>query len=784
MNSLFIPQAFLQYKLLKDSTTPAKAKVISPSTFGKKPLQKIVPLAKIVGPYKPSCAVSKVSQPMSSGPGKGFKISDFLNIENHKLSLLVPELRLYRVIGNSLKPFYFPVTTDYNFTADGNIDLTKPFSANSAVIKSFAVNYVGNNPYAAGLGMLESSIEIEVDSLSTLFYTPDDSYAQLADVMLMRVPESKRMRNNKTPGTGALKSGRSIQVVASLGYSYVDGDNILTAAERDAIDATKVFINLFYKDHNISLQQNGSATISVQYHGNLEAAADDYMFNVVSRPETKKKVLKESTKAKSNVSGKDKGSGPVKGKDIRKDTPGSKAREEENDKKESKPKKLNHLESIVGEVSRIIEELHKKGKIYPVVVDDKSKGFFQFDHKIAKVKGNITQAKAARGKNEAGENELKFSDSLVSSNNPFSIFTKKYTFYVNFADLIDAFLAKISEKDLNEMKKQIKEETKGKKITEEEEQAMLLELQKGEKFLKKMNVLFADLEINPKSTKQPIGINIADIPVSLDLVYTLINEDFIKPKKYFFGLKEFLVQFCLTLANKSLQTYSGAAVVDRAKIKVVSISGVNLSSKIKDGEINVNLMDTSHQALLAATEKNRVNYIIFHQERCETTSSPGKGKLSADEEEGILHLRTSQDRGLIKSIAFQGMSVPGRPEYAAVGHGDSFDALRRPQNATVTMFGNNLFYPSMEVYVDPVALGLGDPSPGLDAAARRIGIGGYYNILQISTTYANGSLTTVLNLSHSGYPETRSEPKRTAGAIKGAKQVASIMKAARNLKKK
>tara|TARA_Y100000114_G_scaffold156205_1_gene182608 strand:- start:2328 stop:4715 length:2388 start_codon:yes stop_codon:yes gene_type:complete len=793
MKSILIPQAFLQYRMISDLTSDkqsssdmdkANAKVLNQnaksltnSSFGDKGFQKLVPMAKILGDYKASCAASAIKKPSKSS-GSYNPENHFLNIENHKLSLLVPEIRLYRVSESGYKPFYFPVAADYNFTADGRIDLSKPFTSNSSVIKSFNVDFVGNNPFAAGLGMLQASLEIEVDSLSNLFDTPDSSYAQLVDLFLIRVPESKRMPNsNRTPVNGALQSGVSIQIAATLGYSLQDSGGIFTQEEISSIRNMKTLINLFYMTHNISLRQDGSASISVQYHGNLEAANSEFLFNAVEKPNIKKDLLDVRTSKKENST-----TGTKKSpKSIQKDTPDKKSKSQDQKDDAKVNENPNHL-SIVEEIGKIFSSLSIKGKNYPTVFDQSSEGYFSFKQKVERTKEQFSDPDKSTKKVERNLVTYDFSDAYIGSQNPFGIFTKDYIFYVTLGDFIDAYLKKMA-KDFDEIKSRIKKQKDDKEITAEDEAQKLKDLQEKEKFLKQINVLFADFVFTAKGKNKELRMNIADIPISNDLIYTSLYNDFVQPRKYFFGLKEFLVTFCVSLVNQAVHQYSGADLLTKTKIKAISANGVNLKNKIKDGAVNVTQLDTSVASVTNLAPSARANYIIFVQERCETSPPSGSGKKAEDASNGILHLRTSQDRGLVKDITFSAMATPGRAEYAMQGPGNAFDALRIPQNATVTMFGNNLFLPSMEIYIDPSSLGFGDPRE-LDGAARVLGIGGYYTVQKISTSFSAGTLTTTLQCVFSSYPETRSEPKRPEGAVEGWKQAQKIHNSAKNLRPK
>lgn len=784
--NLLIPQAFVQYQLISSSkkANSSKSQGIKKSSFGSSPLQTLIPLAKIIGPYQPTCVVAKATVPTKQN--KKFRLDQhFLNIENHKLSLLVPEIRLYRYYEETkeYKPFYFPTINDFNFSGDDKIDFSKPFSANSAVIKSFSVDFLGANPYQAGLGMLTATLQIDVDSLTTIFDTPDDSYAELADLILMRIPESKKLPGaNKTTSASALKSGKSLPIVATLGYSFQDKENIFTSEEKKAIESTKMMISLYYNGHNISFQQNGAASISANYHGNLEAANEDFIYNLLEKPNIKKKTLEITASVNSGTT---KGK-KANAKDINKSTPSKKEEEKQSKPGLAKLEKTDHIGSILDQFLKVFDLLHSKEKLHASLYNNEA-GFHEFNDALVKEKktSNATKLVTASpdstelvGKNEVSLGAQTPQASTSTKLDPFAIFDKcPYIFYVNFGDLVDALMAKLS-RDIEEVEAAIKKNLDDKKIEKAEAESQRKELANHRSFLANTNILFADASYRVKGSKEERTINIADIPVSTDLIYTAIYEDYVKPKKYFMGLKEILVSFCLKLLNKSMRAIPGADLLEKTLFRTSNLSGHNLKGKIKEGEINVNQIKTLKPATLTKKSKALANIIIFHQERCETTSTSGRnGNVNLDYQEGILHIRTSQDRGLVKTINYSQMQVPGRVEYATVGHGDGYEALRIPQNATVEMYGNTIFLPTMEVYIDPDSMGFGDPR-NINSAARRLGLGGYYAITKVSLSFSGGVLNTSLQCAHAGYPDTAGQPKRTDKAQSANKEVSDIRKAA------
>ena len=278
-------------------------------------------------------------------------------------------------------------------------------------------------------------------------------------------------------------------------------------------------------------------------------------------------------------------------------------------------------------------------------------------------------------------------------------------------------------------------------------------------FLRDMLVCMGDVVFRRTKDDKEYRLNISDIPISIDTIYSLMYEDFVKPNKAFVGLKEMLVKKCLDLLRSSFNQFSSAELIHPVDFMVTNVSGQDLSEKMdKNGIVNVSFIPTSSKSF----SKNNKNYYVFHQMQNAASSPMGRGDAVQDEADGIFHLNLNLDRGLVKGIQFNSMEVEGRQEYAMQGHGNAFDELRIPQNATVTMYGNNLFYPSMPLYINPDSIGFGDPR-GKNSAARRLGYGGYYSVLTVSTTFQSGQLTTVLNTVWTSYPETNTQPKMSPG---------------------
>ena len=96
-----------------------------------------------------------------------------------------------------------------------------------------------------------------------------------------------------------------------------------------------------------------------------------------------------------------------------------------------------------------------------------------------------------------------------------------------------------------------------------------------------------------------------------------------------------------------------------------------------------------------------------------------------------------------------------------------YDELKMPYNATINMFGNNLFLPGSTIYINPSSVGFGDPRNQRSAAAR-LGLGGYYVVTSVATNYSDGNLSTTLNAVFNSWPDSdRSMTPQNAFGLSG-----------------
>jgi hypothetical protein len=147
-----------------------------------------------------------------------------------------------------------------------------------------------------------------------------------------------------------------------------------------------------------------------------------------------------------------------------------------------------------------------------------------------------------------------------------------------------------------------------------------------------------------------------------------------------------------------------------------------------------------------STESNLsdfMNYlVVFTHYRPKT--HPGRGIRELDEQDGIYHLFIGADKGLTKEIQFSKVDLEYAREARMATQGtNSLLQLSAVYRSTIKMIGNTLFYPGMELFINPFGVGgpeFGMPydGPAINSDSPNLsyimGIGGYQMVLKVNST--------------------------------------------------
>ena len=714
---------------------------------------------KLKGGYHTKAVISKFF-----GSLDGLTVNEkFLNLENHKISSLVPELILYKVIErdgkiSSLKPFYFPVAADYQFS-NNKVNLSKPFSGNNATIDSFQLTFTSQEVYDSARRFVEANLSITVDHMATLFEKEGSTdYAPLADLFTIsagnrisssRLPKGKS--KSKTLTRNALRNQASARIAATLGYN-VPNNGIFDQTEIQLIQSLKAFVNLNYHGHTINFEQNGSVKVNVKYTGFLTSVKNESMYSLLSG--TAGAISKARLKAPADQLG----------EDINK-VFGEKSKEKKKDNEEVSEEEEDNLiiEDIQFQFKRVIDRLYEKEKVY--AIDFEAFPFFHASGHLAKQR--IKAAKNSGGNYKDNFENYQIGSATVEEEDIFSIFFDETIHYVNFGDFIEAYISSIHE-ILSETITQIdfltEKDDDGPELPTDENlnklkpkrgKAMKNYIRELKNKLFDAKILLADFEtetievggMSPKSVLR----NISDVPVSLDTIYTYVFRNLSLARKFFFDINEFLTKMCLTILNQSLVEKPSCEMLKDISFMVSKVTSRDFKKRVKNGNLKIEDIPAPVGNYSKSSGKQMVEYIVFHQSP-QVGVVPGAGKLSEDVKNGIFHLRLGQTHGLLKSINFSRQDDPGREAYLVIKNGRGYDELRLPHQASAEMVGNNLFLPMSSVYINPDTVGFGDPRMA-ESSSRRLGLGGYYIVGNVTTNYAAGNLTTSLQLHFNGFPD-------------------------------
>jgi hypothetical protein len=146
----------------------------------------------------------------------------------------------------------------------------------------------------------------------------------------------------------------------------------------------------------------------------------------------------------------------------------------------------------------------------------------------------------------------------------------------------------------------------------------------------------------------------------------------------------------------------------------------------------VNKMGYSSESLI----KNSFDYLLLHitthEDITVRTGDPVK-----DLNDGIYHFNIGSDVGILKSMSFTRVGVPGLAEARSMDNEilgtDRLDQLKFPYNTDLTLIGNSLFVPGMFYYVNPSLAGLGSVEDST-SLAYKMNLGGYHLILKTTLT--------------------------------------------------
>ena len=686
-----------------------------------------ITLHKITGTYDYSNFISKTLNKKS----KLDSYKSLLDLETHKMSFLVPEVRLSKIRGKKYTPFYFPVASDSTTITS----LLEPGSSlGGSGIRSFSVEFVGKDFFMTDK-TIKCNLSIFVDSMENIFQEPPTGYAPLAELFTISRRRQVPLREgfSKEVSSEQVNKATSHEIVANLGYSVDRSSGIFTNRERRAIENTSLSIRMTYTGHNISISQDGTATIDITFIGRLSGVLEDPMYNVLS----------DSAQV-------------IALGDIQKKKDG----EKESERPDAAKTKENLAsldaqirKSVRGIFKKYIEALSEDGKIHNLTV--KQKDFDEFSDFMTlsgetspeKSKSN-QEAPEKKKATQAGSGPTEESVSpKATGRKSRSSITIQYVHAGDFLQTVVSGVKKTLEDSLAEINKRVEDKalhpSKAKSIQEPIAKAL-------EQF-NTFKILFGRVPIEISKNKFD-NINLADIPISMKIIGQYIFENIEQKHVGRLTLNSFLDDLVGKILPAALEDHlprDASKLPSNIAVKSINLTAPNAKNLTKSSN-NINIKDLPDFLKSVNTnrqKKDDVDYMVIYADISDKSSVNLRGNEQQDTENGVYHFNLSKDRGMVKSISFAQNTVKYRKEALMLESVSLYDELKLPYNANIVMFGNGLFLPGSMIYINPSSIGFGDPRNKRSAAAR-LGIGGYYIVISVSTSFANGQLTTTLTTQH------------------------------------
>ena len=268
----------------------------------------------------------------------------------------------------------------------------------------------------------------------------------------------------------------------------------------------------------------------------------------------------------------------------------------------------------------------------------------------------------------------------------------------------------------------------------------------------------------------PPPINIGSIPITTDLFMEWFKENILKPERTNYPIMYFIRDLAKYLLVEIMSETCFKSTFDRSlNFKTANFLGKrNLSGNdamaslyppfnptADDSEDLVIDVTTNYNAghlplrAEGATVFDLHNYIVVYAETPRHTASGKVGDPVEDGKNGIIHYRIGQDKGIVKKIKFSKSDMQYIREARFFRHGnDGLMQLSAVYKVSLDMIGNTLYYPGMEVFIDPVGfLGANqDADPRIiNSVANKLGFGGYHLVTSVKSSIGPGKFTTTVD---------------------------------------
>lgn len=259
------------------------------------------------------------------------------------------------------------------------------------------------------------------------------------------------------------------------------------------------------------------------------------------------------------------------------------------------------------------------------------------------------------------------------------------------------------------------------------------------------------------------SINLAQIPVSDRYFQEWFTEHVIKAKRQVYPIMFYLRDLLNNLIADALidvclnRNYRKSFNFQTTTVNA-SDDPLAGHSSLKNPIITLNQKDLPFTVKEGGDLNDITNYVLVYA-AYSTILPSGRGQYDTDIKNGVYHFHLGQDRGIINNVKFSKVDMAYIREARYMREGvDGLLQLGAVYRASLTMFGNTLFYPGMLIYINPFGIGGEDFLPNKPTStANKLGLGGYHLIEKVNSSISSGLFKTTVDAMfvYSGDGDTR-----------------------------
>ena len=693
-------------------------------------------------------------------------------IPTHIMTQLTPKFRLYKVFNDQKGKLK---DTEFIFPAYTDIDRKKNFIKNQATIqeptiptflgsqfdkgdgvglKSFSLDFNGTNPAEARndvKGQMSLFFQSFADFTRKRVDSNNNEY-RFVDLIIQPKPD----QSNRTQGV-KITSLRQYEpsfyrIRVDMGYNIPKEGDIQGISEKknkngesdltrlqNALRAMNKSFYLCMIDHDFNINNDGTVQMNFTYRAYLETALKSLRFDALTTPELARKRIENETKL----------------------------HEVATSKKCTKNELIelqlalagSEEDMILNSLNSIMNRLYSRDKVFTVEVDNEDRkfflknGFYRSCDLIGTADLSSTPANSSDGDLGIVLNST-FLSSEPDVNFERDVNDTNIQFFF-FGDLLHTILDALYDPD---------DVTRNKVAVG----------------LENTKIILGHFDFDPYQANASDGTyNISNIPISVDFFGEWFKQNILNQKstRRSFPILNFIRNLSNHLVNNALLESCVNRNIDKAiRFQTGQISAIS-SDPLEDpiGKyINANksykILDTDQMRRFKKLPLNGdvegnpnvdnfYHYIVLSCNGSALTYA-GTGNYKEDIEAGRFHVEIGSNRGLVKNVKFAKTDMQYLREARFFRNGiDGLLQLSSVYTATVEMFGNTLFYPGMDLWINPYGFGgttLGSPHQG-DRGTKKIsnrslanilGIGGYHTITGVSTNLTPQGFTTSIKSQH------------------------------------